>query len=343
MGEEQRDIDAERDESQALAGQRSVAETELQATSADAVEVAETQIAAEPVVELQPTKVGTAASEASESPSAAGKPLSTLEGYAAVPTVQFGGGAAAPSAGNAPALEGTIEDTIEQQSPIEGLRRIAAEQFVAAAKPRLVLFDKADGKVHFVRSTCFEMGRRGKHLALNTQAHGWSANHALLKFDGLRFLLEDLGSKHGTYVDGVRLKPRVAVEIQPHTAIRMGNLKALFVAELDSRGRRFDPELQTQGLAWLRRSCDITDRAMADAEREAPLRGLTQVEVLVEKHWVDPEDWVEALQETRTLMVFRRALPLFLRGLPWSKLVCFSLALLLIMFLTNLLALRLLI
>lgn len=77
-----------------------------------------------------------------------------------------------------------------------------------------------------------------------------SRQHALLRRDGERFLVEDLGTSNGTFVNGDRIR---SVELHPNDAIRIGESTFRFCQSSDdpavtltnvtlaSRLRRFQP------------------------------------------------------------------------------------------------------
>jgi len=75
---------------------------------------------------------------------------------------------------------------------------------------------------------------RGNDLVLNSLYA--SRRHAWIWQQGNRFIIEDLGSTHGTYVNGQRLAaPRF---LQHSDMITMGDATLFFVARVDAADRR---------------------------------------------------------------------------------------------------------
>lgn len=57
-----------------------------------------------------------------------------------------------------------------------------------------------------------------------------SRNHAEIKKSGATWMVRDLGSRNGTYIDGVRTQGRVA--INPRSILRLGDVALWFVPEV---------------------------------------------------------------------------------------------------------------
>jgi pSer/pThr/pTyr-binding forkhead associated (FHA) protein len=78
-----------------------------------------------------------------------------------------------------------------------------------------------DGKKVRVESDWFTVGRGEKNDLSLPHDPMVSTNHARVVREGRRYWLEDLGSRNGTFVGGVRLEGRVGIE--PGTLFIVGN------------------------------------------------------------------------------------------------------------------------
>ncbi len=85
------------------------------------------------------------------------------------------------------------------------------------------LFDPADGRTYPLRSGTTTIGRQGADII--TTEGTVSRLHAKVTVDGGRVIIEDLGSSNGTRVEGARILPNTAVEVEDGANIRLGNWK----------------------------------------------------------------------------------------------------------------------
>lgn len=68
----------------------------------------------------------------------------------------------------------------------------------------------------------FSVGRSSTNTFCDAHEHV-SSHHALISWDGLRWIVRDLGSKNGTFVDGVRLAPGEERPVTVGTTVAWGN------------------------------------------------------------------------------------------------------------------------
>ncbi|SHI50534.1 FhaA domain-containing protein [Desulfofundulus thermosubterraneus] len=121
--------------------------------------------------------------------------------------------------------EGEFEDTLEYQPA-----RHTAPVPVITAGPRARLVVKAgpqEGKVFTLRPSTMVIGRRDTCDVVLSDG-SVSRRHAQLEYRGGEYVITDLGSTNGVYVNGVRVNTKV---LAPGDTIKMGATLCVFEVE----------------------------------------------------------------------------------------------------------------
>ncbi|AEG14900.1 FHA domain containing protein [Desulfofundulus kuznetsovii DSM 6115] len=127
--------------------------------------------------------------------------------------------------GTAGNREGEFEDTLEYQPA-----RYTAPVPVVSAGPRARLVVKAGpqvGKVFPLQPSTMVIGRRDTCDVVFSDS-SVSRRHAQLEYRGGEYVITDLGSTNGVYVNGVRVNTKV---LAPGDAIKMGATLCIFEVE----------------------------------------------------------------------------------------------------------------
>jgi pSer/pThr/pTyr-binding forkhead associated (FHA) protein len=103
-----------------------------------------------------------------------------------------------------------------------------------ASQARLVLGAEHAKGVIDLKEMEVVVGRDAASAQVVVPHQSVSSKHAKLGFEHGRFVLEDLGSSNGTFVDGVRITAPVPLE--PQTAVTFGTVDCLFVARAPEAG-----------------------------------------------------------------------------------------------------------
>ncbi|MCE9635016.1 MAG: FHA domain-containing protein [Planctomycetes bacterium] len=128
-----------------------------------------------------------------------------------------------------------------------------------------------------------------------------SSKHAKIKFDGGRFLIEDLGSANGTFLGGVRIS--AATPLEPQTAVTFGTVDCLFVARSPEAGGAAgasDPLAEVLANHAVRMG-KATDQQAREALTEHRTSGRTLGEIFVEKGIFSPKDWAELYRQRQVI------------------------------------------
>jgi hypothetical protein len=136
-----------------------------------------------------------------------------------------------------------------------------------------------------------------------------SSKHAKLGFEHGRFVLEDLGSSNGTFVDGVRITAPVPLE--PQTAVTFGTVDCLFVARAPEAGGAegaADPhaEVLCHHAVHLGKA---TEQQAREALAEHRASGRTLGEIFVTKGVFAPREWAEVYRHRATIATLRPSGP----------------------------------
>jgi pSer/pThr/pTyr-binding forkhead associated (FHA) protein len=156
-----------------------------------------------------------------------------------------------------------------------------------------------------------------------------SSQHARIKFVRGQFILEDLGSKNGTYIEEERLSAGAPRMLKSNQAIRLGTVTGLFVTEVDERGVPIDRKLYDDALSILESEETIVGliakRVRADASSTKSHPG----EVLILEGRITPDQWSDAVRRAPFLKVARHQVA---KGWREPRFVVMALAFLLLAF-----------
>lgn len=125
-----------------------------------------------------------------------------------------------------------------------------------------------------------------------------SARHAHMRFDGVRWTIQDLGSTLGTWVDGQRIG-QVPVPLHRNALVIFGNVPTIFVA-FDAATSADDSREEERALKLLVARRRLRPDEM-DQINNRTLGGMGSylASVLMHETEVEPAEWAEALASCR--------------------------------------------
>lgn len=174
-----------------------------------------------------------------------------------------------------------------------------------AAQPRFVL--GAEHAKHTVDVSEMDavIGREAGPAQVVVPHQSVSSKHARVRFADGRFLIEDLGSANGTFVNGIRIS--AATPLEPQTAVTFGTVDCLFVARSAEAGGAAgvaDPYAETLANHCVRMG-KATDLQAREALTEHRTSGRTLGEILVEKGLFGPKDWAEVYRQRQVIQTLQ--------------------------------------
>jgi pSer/pThr/pTyr-binding forkhead associated (FHA) protein len=161
-------------------------------------------------------------------------------------------------------------------------------------RPRLVISGGGIHRVARISHPTFFIGRQeGCQLVLQ---HPYISDvHVRIGYDGQFFLIEDCGSKNGTYIDGARLAPGETPTLYSETRVTLGAIDALFIFDEDGISTSTHEDAGRR-LAAQRR---VTKSELKEAQRSAAAEKRHVGELLIESKAIQITDWVDAYREAR--------------------------------------------
>jgi pSer/pThr/pTyr-binding forkhead associated (FHA) protein len=188
-----------------------------------------------------------------------------------------------------------------------------------AAEPRLVVAAEHDRRVVKIDAMDVVVGRDAKQAQVVVQHQSVSAKHAKLRFENGRFLVEDLKSVNGTFVDGNPVA--VATPIQGEQALTFGTVDCLFVEkppETGDAGAQANDHAEVL-CAHAVRLGKATQQQAKDVLAEHRRSQASLGQLFVERGIMGPKEWSEIWRQRQIIGTLA---PLAGRGGPsLSKLV----------------------
>jgi pSer/pThr/pTyr-binding forkhead associated (FHA) protein len=168
-----------------------------------------------------------------------------------------------------------------------------------AAQPRLVVAAEHDKRVVPIEEMDVVVGRDAKQAKIAIQHQSISSKHARLRFENGRFLLEDLKSVNGTFVDGNPLV--VPTPIQGEQALTFGTVDCLFVQK-PAEGGSAEPDSLAKAL------CDhavrlgkATVQQAKEVYAEHRASGTSLGELFVVRGILGPKEWSEIYRQRQII------------------------------------------
>ena len=121
---------------------------------------------------------------------------------------------------------------------------------------------------------------RGEECSLLLDGRGISRLHARLTFGGGRPQLVDLDSSNGTFVNGLRLKPRLPQELKHGDVVRFGQARCTYSFELPPSSAQKSPKAQERF---------VEPAVSSEAPRRSALKAAKEAEETKEKPSTAPE------------------------------------------------------
>ena len=170
-----------------------------------------------------------------------------------------------------------------------------------AAKARLVVAAEHIKKSMPIDDMEVVIGREAPPAQLAVQHQSVSSKHANLRFADGRFILSDLGSSNGTFVEGVRISGPTPLELQ--TAVTLGTVDCLFVQRPPEAGGSAggaDPHADMLCL-HAERTGKATQQQVREVLAEHRKDGRTLGELFVERGIFTPKEWSDLYRQREML------------------------------------------
>ena len=165
-----------------------------------------------------------------------------------------------------------------------------------AARPRIVVSGENDRRIVPVEAASIEIGREGTPVAI---AHpSVSGRHAKISFENGFFVLRDLQSRNGTFLDGLPVTSPVPLGTQ--AAITFGTVECLFVQEPPQSGGA--DEVPAEVLVGHVVSLGRATQHQGQQVLEEHARGGKSLgEIFVERGIIPPREWSEIFRQRRLI------------------------------------------
>ena len=169
-----------------------------------------------------------------------------------------------------------------------------------AAQPRLVVAAEHDRRVIPIESMDVVVGRDGKHAQIVVQHQSVSSAHAKIRYENGRFLVEDLKSSNGTFLDGNPVA--VATPIQGEQVLTFGTVDCLFVqkAAESGAGPTLDPHAEAL-CAHTVRLGKATHQQAKEVLAEHRSSGTSLGQLFVGKGMVPAKEWSEIYRQRQII------------------------------------------
>ncbi len=171
-----------------------------------------------------------------------------------------------------------------------------------AAAPRLVVGAEHDRRVVPLQEMEVVVGREAAQCQVEIRHASVSSAHASISYKDGAFVVTDLGSSNGTFVDGNRITGPTT--IQPETAVTFGTVDCLFACnQPESEGAARLSDALAQHIVAMRRATQGQVRSALDEHRKS---GRPLGEVLVERGVLAPRQWVEIWRQRDVISTLGR-------------------------------------
>jgi pSer/pThr/pTyr-binding forkhead associated (FHA) protein len=204
----------------------------------------------------------------------------------------------APKKARAPEAEGKLMGTmvIGTDDTQSGL---VNEAKFRAARPRLVIAMEGARSILPLETASVEVGREGCPVTI---AHpSVSGRHARITFENGFFVLRDLQSRNGTFVDGLPVAAPTPLGTQ--TAVTFGTVECLFVQEPPRQGTSDEvpPEVLVGHVVALGKA---SQHQGAQVLEENATSGKSLGEIFVERGILPPREWAEIHRQRKLIGTF---------------------------------------
>jgi pSer/pThr/pTyr-binding forkhead associated (FHA) protein len=171
-----------------------------------------------------------------------------------------------------------------------------------AAQPKLVVAAEHEKRVVPIEEMEVVVGRDSKQAQIAIQHQSVSSKHARLKFENGRFLVEDLKSSNGTFVDGNPVA--VATPIQGEQALTFGTVDCLFVQRTPESGGAGGTPQDPHAEALCDHTVRLgkaTSQQSKDVLAEHRRSGASLGQVFVERGILAPKEWSEIYRQRQII------------------------------------------
>jgi pSer/pThr/pTyr-binding forkhead associated (FHA) protein len=173
---------------------------------------------------------------------------------------------------------------------------IVNEAKFRAAMPRLVVSLENDRRIVPIEQMSVEIGREGCPISIGHPSV--SGTHARISFENGFFVLRDLQSRNGTFVDGLPVPAPTPLGTQ--TAVTFGTVECLFVQEPPKQGgiAEVSPDVLAGHVVALGKAT----RHQADQVlQEHASSGKSLGEIFVERGILPPREWSEIFAQRKLI------------------------------------------
>jgi pSer/pThr/pTyr-binding forkhead associated (FHA) protein len=170
-----------------------------------------------------------------------------------------------------------------------------------AAQPRLVVAAEHDRRVVPIDGMDVTVGRDAKQAGIVVAHQSVSGKHAKIRFEIGRFLVEDLKSVNGTFVDGNPVA--VSTPIQGEQAVTFGTVDCLFVVNA-AEGGDFGSgtnDFAEALCAHATRLGKATSQQGKDVLAEHRKSGASLGQLFVERGIMGPKEWSEIWRQRQII------------------------------------------
>jgi pSer/pThr/pTyr-binding forkhead associated (FHA) protein len=165
-----------------------------------------------------------------------------------------------------------------------------------AAKPQLLIAAEHDRRVVDIDEMAVTVGRDAKQAKIAVQHQSVSGKHARIAFENGRFLVEDLKSSNGTFVDGNPVV--VATPIHGEQAVTFGTVDCLFLAKAAESGGDDYAQVLCDHAVRLGKA---TAQQAKDALAEHRTSGNSLGRIFVERGVMGPKEWSEIWRQRQII------------------------------------------
>jgi pSer/pThr/pTyr-binding forkhead associated (FHA) protein len=186
------------------------------------------------------------------------------------------------------------------------------------AKPRLVVAMEGERRIVPLESAAVEVGRENCAVTINHPSV--SGRHASITFENGFFVLRDLQSRNGTFIDGLPVPAPTPLGTQ--SGVTFGTVECLFVQEPPTQAGLDDvsPETLVAHVVALGKA---TQHQGQQVLQEHATSGKSLGEIFVERGILPPREWSEIYRQRKLIGTLAPAASK--RGLHPLVWVCFGL------------------
>ncbi len=169
-----------------------------------------------------------------------------------------------------------------------------------AAQPKLVIAAEHDKRVVAIDEMEVVIGRDAKQAQIVVPHQSISSRHAKIRFENGRFVVEDMKSSNGTFVDGNPLV--VATPVSGDQAITFGTVDCLFVAKSAESGSGGSQDVYAEALCdHAARLGKATQQQAREVLAEHRKSGASLGQLFVERGIMGPKEWSEIYRQRQII------------------------------------------